>query len=69
MEKVFLCGFEPLKSLVFSLLKATPGKLSVCSALASRDAKTRVQLFICLNGKKTLIFNKAESPQRPLLLC
>lgn len=58
--RVFLCGFEPLK---FSSLKATPGKLSVCSpALASGDAKTGVQLFIYLNGQKNFIFNKAKSP-------
>lgn len=55
--RVFLCGFESLKSVLFSSLKATPGKLSVCSpALASRDAKTWVHLFICLNGQKKVSF-------------
>ena len=57
MGRVFLCGFEPLKSVLFSSLKATPGKLSVCSpALASGDAKTGVQLFICLNGQNPFHF-------------
>lgn len=55
--QVFLCGFEPLKSVLLFLLKATPGKLSVCSpALASGDVKTGVQLFICINGKKIFHF-------------
>lgn len=67
---VFLFGFEPLKSVLLFLLKATPGKLSVCSpALASGDVKTGVQLFICINRKKYFILSTAKSLQRLLLLC
>lgn len=60
--RVFLCGFEPLKLILLFLLKAAPGKLSVCSpALASGDVKTGVQLFICINRKKNFILSTAKS--------
>lgn len=67
---VFLCGFEPLKSVLLFLLKVAPGKLSVCSpALASGDVKRGMQLFIGINRKKNFILNTAKSLQRLLFLC